>query len=87
MYTYEVAWTSFDEKERGTLEVDKVADLVVLNHDPLALDPRDLLSFKVENLYLSGEEFQRGMGIPGMLWNTMTGSKEFFFLRRFEGSL
>jgi len=75
MYTYEVAWTSFDEKERGTLEVDKVADLVILNQDPLALDSRDLLSLKVENLYLSGKEFQRGMGIPGMLWNTLIGSK------------
>jgi len=75
MYTYEVAWTSFDEKERGTLEEGKVADLVILNQDPLALDPRDLLSLKVEDLYLSGEEFQRGMGIPGMLWNTLIGNK------------
>ena len=75
MYTYEIAWTSFDEKERGSLEEGKVADLVILNKDPLALDPRDLLSLKVENLYLSGEEFQRGMGIPGMLWNTLIGSK------------
>jgi len=75
MYTYEVAWTSFDEKERGSLEEGKVADLVILNQDPLALDPRDLLSLKVEDLYLSGEEFQRGMGIPGMLWNTLIGSK------------
>ena len=75
MYTYEIAWTSFDDKERGTLEEGKVADLVILNQDPLALDPADLLSLKVENLYLSGEEFQRGMGIPGMLWNSLIGSK------------
>ena len=75
MYTSEVAWTSFDEKERGTLEEGKIADLVILNQDPLALDPRDLLSIKVEELYLSGEEFQHGMGIPGMLWNTLIGSK------------
>ncbi len=75
MYTYEVAWTSFDEKERGTLEEGKFADLVILNQDPLVLDPEDLLSLKVENLYLSGKEFQRGMGIPGMLWNSLIGSK------------
>lgn len=75
MYTYEVAWTSFDEKERGSLEEGKVADLVILNQDPLALNPADLLSLKVEEIYLSGEEFQRGMGIPGMLWNTLIGSK------------
>jgi len=75
MYTYEVAWTSFDENERGSLEEGKVADLVILNQDPLVLDPADLLSLKVENLYLSGIEYQRGMGIPGMLWNTLIGSK------------
>jgi predicted amidohydrolase YtcJ len=75
MYTYEVAWTGFDEKERGSLEEGKVADLVILNLDPLALDPTDLLSLKVENIYLSGEEYQQGMGIPGMLWNTLVGSK------------
>ena len=75
MYTTEIAWTSFDEKERGSLEVGKLADLVILNQDPLALDPRDLRSLKVENLYLSGKEYQRGMGIPSMLWNSLQGRK------------
>ncbi len=75
MYTTEIAWTSFDEKERGSLEVGKMADLVILNQDPLALDPQDLLSLKVENLYLSGEEYQRGMGIPSMLWNSLQSRK------------
>jgi len=75
MYTYEIAWTSFDEKDRGSLEEGKVADLVILNQDPLALDPRDLLSLKVDKLILSGEEYQRGMGIPGMLWNSLASGK------------
>ena len=75
MYTYEVAWTSFDEKERGTLEVGKIADLVILNRDPLVMDPKDLLSLEVERLYLQGEEYQPGMGIPAMLWNTLMGRK------------
>jgi predicted amidohydrolase YtcJ len=74
MYTSEIAWTSFDEGERGTLENGKVADLVILNQDPLRMDPKDLLSLKVENLYLSGKEYQPGMGIPGMLWNSLRGS-------------
>lgn len=75
MYTYEVAWTCFDEKERGSLEVGKMADLVILNQDPLSLDPSDLRSLKVNKLYLSGKEFEEGMNIPGMLWNSLTGSK------------
>jgi len=75
MYTYEVAWTSFDEKERGSLEEGKIADMVVLNRDPLVLDLSQLRSLKVEKLFLAGEEFQPGMGIPGMLWNSIRGRK------------
>ena len=75
MYTYEVAWTTFDENERGTLEEGKIADLVIMNKDPLALEPSQLLSLEVEALYLSGQKYQSGMGIPGMLWNSLRGSK------------
>ncbi|MBW1822802.1 MAG: amidohydrolase family protein [Deltaproteobacteria bacterium] len=35
MVTYEVAWTSFDEHGRGSLEQGKIADMVVLNQNPL----------------------------------------------------
>jgi len=76
MYTYEIARTGFDEKERGSLEEGKIADMVILNQDPLLLDPKDLLSLKVEKLFLKGEEYQSGMGLGGMLWNSITGSKE-----------
>jgi hypothetical protein len=76
MFTYEVAWTSFDEKDRGSLEKGKIADMVIMNQDPLSLKPEDLRSLKVEKLFLSGKEYQSGMGIVGMLWNGLTGRKE-----------
>ncbi len=76
MYTYGVAWTTFDEKERGSLEKGKIADMVILNQDPLALDPTELRSLKVETLFLSGREYQSGMGLMGMLWNSYLGRKE-----------
>ncbi|RJP96080.1 MAG: amidohydrolase [Desulfobacteraceae bacterium] len=76
MYTSEVAWTTFDEKDRGSLEKGKIADMVILNRDPLSMRPEDLRSLKVEKLFLSGQEYQSGMGIMGMLWNGMTGRKE-----------
>ncbi|MCP3952789.1 MAG: amidohydrolase [Desulfobacterales bacterium] len=76
MYTYGVAWTTFDEKERGSLEKGKIADMIILNQDPLALDPKDLRALKVETLFLSGQEYQAGMGLMGMLWNGYTGRKE-----------
>jgi len=76
MYTYEVAWTSFDEKDRGSLEKGKIADMVILNQDPLKMKPEGLRSLKVEKLFLGGKEYQSGMGVMGMLWNGLTGRKE-----------
>ena len=76
MFTYEVAWTTFDEKERGSLEMGKIADMVILNQDPLTLNPQDLRTLRVEKLILSGAEFESGLGLVGMLWNIVTGRKE-----------
>ena len=76
MYTYEVAWTTFDEKERGSLEKGKIADMVILNQDPLTLDPVDLRSLKVEKLFLAGKEYKLGMNLLGALWNGFKGRKE-----------
>jgi len=67
MNTYEIAYTSFDEKERGSLESGKIADMVILNQNPLAMDPKNLLQLKVEQLYLSGNKYKPGMSILKML--------------------
>ncbi len=76
MFTAEPAWTTFDEKERGSLEKGKIADMVILNQDPLKLDPKDIRSLSVEKLFLHGKEYQPGMGLMGMLWNGYAGRKE-----------
>jgi predicted amidohydrolase YtcJ len=75
MFTYEVAWMSFDEQERGTLEQGKVADLVVLNRNPLELKEEELRDLAVEQLYLSGKPYRPGMGLPGAAWNSLTAGK------------
>lgn len=67
MYTYNIARTSFDEKERGSLGKGKLADMVILNKNPLQLAPGNLLDLKVEKLYLSGEEYAEGRSLPGIL--------------------
>ena len=67
MVTYEIAYTSFDEKERGSLETGKIADMVILNKNPLIMDPKNLLQLKVEQLYLSGKKYKPGMSILKML--------------------
>ncbi|MBK5113063.1 MAG: amidohydrolase family protein [Candidatus Heimdallarchaeota archaeon] len=76
MYTYEVAWMSFDEKKRGSLEKGKLADMVILNENPLSKDPKDLRQLKVEQLYLQGKKYKPGMSLGSMLWNAMRARKE-----------
>ena len=67
MFTYKAAWTSFDEGERGSLEAGKTADMVILNRDPLAMRPGELLELKVERLLLKGEPYKKGHGILSLL--------------------
>jgi predicted amidohydrolase YtcJ len=76
MYTYEVAWMSFEDDKRGSLEHGKIADMVILNTNPLELNPKDLLQLKVEQLYLRGKPYKAGMSILNMLWNALRARKE-----------
>ncbi|WP_457558455.1 amidohydrolase [Candidatus Harpocratesius sp.] len=75
MYTYEIAYTSFEEKERGSLEIGKIADMVILNKNPLKLEPKQLRELQVEKLILAGNPYREGMGICSMLWHAMCGRK------------
>lgn len=64
IFTYNVAFTSFDENERGSLEKGKLADMVVLNRNPLQLAPADLGQLKVDYLYQSGQLYRPGKKLP-----------------------
>ncbi|MBW2620352.1 MAG: amidohydrolase family protein [Deltaproteobacteria bacterium] len=74
MATYEVSWTSFDEHERGSLEQGKIADMVVLNHNPLKMDTKDLLKLKADQLYLSGKTYKPKMPIFNTVISGILGS-------------
>jgi predicted amidohydrolase YtcJ len=73
LFTSNAAWMSFDEKQRGTLETGKIADMVILNQNPLAMKAKDLRELKVERLLLQGREYQSGQGITSMLINGLLG--------------
>jgi len=49
------AHASFDEKRKGSIEVGKLADLVVLGRDPLKEDPASLVTIPVERTMVGGE--------------------------------
>jgi predicted amidohydrolase YtcJ len=67
MATYEVAWTSFDEHQRGSLEHNKIADMVVLNQNPLKMGPENLRELKTDQLYLSGKIYQPKMSLANAM--------------------
>ena len=51
--TIDAAWQSFQEEQLGSLEPGKLADMVLLDRDPLQ-GPEQLLNFKVEQLWIGG---------------------------------
>lgn len=46
--TADAAWQIFEEKRKGTLEVGKLADLVIPSADPLAVEPMAIRDIKVQ---------------------------------------
>lgn len=57
MCTYNGCYTTFDEKERGSLEAGKIADMVILSDNPYTMEKDQLQTLKVEQLILSGEPY------------------------------
>jgi hypothetical protein len=45
--TADAAWQNFEEDRKGTLETGKLADLVVLSEDPMAVDPMRIKDIQV----------------------------------------
>jgi predicted amidohydrolase YtcJ len=55
MYTANGPYLSWEEKEKGTLEPGKLADMVVLPFDPLTAPPEVLLKGHVDMTFLGGK--------------------------------
>jgi len=54
-YTLNAAYASFEEKVKGSIEVGKLADLVVLSDDILLIDPDNIKNVQVEITVFDGE--------------------------------
>lgn len=77
MCTYNGYYATFDEKERGSLEVGKIADMVILSENPYTIDKSKLRDIKVEQLYLKGKPYEKqSKSVAGlMLSGMMSGRK------------
>ena len=57
MCTYNGAFLSFDEKERGSLEVGKIADMVILDKNIYTCPKNEIINTKVVKTILGGKEY------------------------------
>ena len=56
-YTINAAWQLKRENEIGSIEVGKLADLVLLSNNPKSVPVDDLLSIQVLETYVGGKVF------------------------------
>lgn len=55
LYTLSGAYASFEERLKGSIEVGKLADLVVLSADPTTVVPEEIKEIQVEKTLIGGE--------------------------------
>jgi predicted amidohydrolase YtcJ len=55
MYTINAAFASFEEDAKGSIEVDKLADLTVLSQDPEKIAPEEIKNIEVEMTIVDGQ--------------------------------
>jgi predicted amidohydrolase YtcJ len=61
MYTANGPYLTFEEHLKGTLEPGKLADMIVLDTDPLTSPPEALLKTRVDLTILGGKVvYERG---------------------------
>ena len=79
MCTYNGCYATFDEKERGSLETGKIADMVILSQNPYDIPAEDIGKLQVERLILAGKAYQSAKGavIPGVIRGLTNGSKAY----------
>jgi predicted amidohydrolase YtcJ len=56
MHTWEAAYFTFDEQHRGSIEVGKAADFVVLDRDLLSIAPEQIPQLRIERTIIAGQE-------------------------------
>jgi predicted amidohydrolase YtcJ len=55
MHTTTAAYVGFEENDKGTLEIGKLADIAVLAEDPYDIQPERIKDLKVEMTIVGGE--------------------------------
>ncbi|MBR3075846.1 MAG: amidohydrolase family protein [Bacteroidales bacterium] len=78
MATYNGYYASFDEKERGSLEAGKIADMAVLSANPYEVASSEIKNLKVEGLILGGKPYRTAKrGITSALLKAVCSKNRF----------
>ena len=56
LYTLGSAYMTFDERVKGTLELGKLADMVVLGEDPMTVDPERIRNIRIAKTIIGGRQ-------------------------------
>jgi predicted amidohydrolase YtcJ len=63
LYTINGAHSNFKEHRLGTISIGKLADLIVVEENPLEMSPQDLMNVRVSRTFIDGREiYKRGLG-------------------------
>ncbi len=58
-YTYNGAYATFEENDRGTIKSGKHADFIMLSQNPFDINPANLLDIKVNKTFINGIELKK----------------------------
>ncbi len=53
-YTLEAAFAEFEESNKGSIEPNKLADLIVISSDIIRIPPKEILSIRVLKTFIGG---------------------------------
>jgi predicted amidohydrolase YtcJ len=71
LYTVNAAWIAHEEKDKGTIEPGKLADLVVLDEDPLTACPARLQDIPVSMTIVGGKVVDSLAQVPAELCSSL----------------
>ena len=78
MATFNGAYATFDEKERGSLETGKIADMVILSDNPYTVPSESLKDIKVEKLILGGRPYESARtSLASCIWKGLTSNAKY----------
>ena len=74
----ERAYAAFEEKERGSLEEGKIADMVILSENPYNVPFESIKNIRVEGLILGGRSYYSAVRplIP-FIWHALTSGGKY----------